>query len=379
MAVQKIDANDRSLAVNQSTNAMSRKEAGRNQKNSEQMKNGSININALGGKMDSILARKQRAQKKAMKVVGDAWAADKKFDLDLQERRNHLQELKNSLTESREQLDNCNAGMAEIKELYGIEEGSQEQKDVELVQLWKKNSAAGNMSLALSEMDETRDPKETWEELTHISLTDEDWQRMVELRGKIASPTEYQKRALEIADEADFFQKNIKDLQIDIEAEDMSIRSIKIERLKDHTMTDAQEEAEEIMKDAGKEIIGMLIGEAQDNIDEKLEEKVEDAKEKEKEKEEQEEKLEKQRLEKEVQQVQLEIEQEESKEAEDIKNEQRRNARKQAELLDEVQDNTITPFTNTAEAQAQIRAMLQRMKILEEDLKGVNVDKKLKG
>ncbi|MDE5596855.1 MAG: hypothetical protein K2J04_03390, partial [Lachnospiraceae bacterium] len=146
MAVQKIDVNDRSLAVNQSTNAMSRKEAGRNQKNSGQIKNGSININALGGKMDSILARKQRAQKKAMKVVADAWAADKKFDLDLKERRNHLQELKNSLTENREQLDNCNASMEEIKELYGIEEGSQEQKDVELVQLWKQNSAAAAMS-----------------------------------------------------------------------------------------------------------------------------------------------------------------------------------------------------------------------------------------
>ena len=372
MAVQKIDANDRSLAVNQSTNAMSRREAGRNQKNSGQMKNGSININALGGKMDSILARKQRAQKKAMKVVADAWAADKKFDLDLKERRNHLQELKNSLTENKEQLDNCNAGMAEIKELYGIEEGSQEQKDVELVQLWKKNSAAAIIS-------KKSGSKEVWEELTNISLSEEDWQRMMELGGKIASPTEYQKRALEIADEADFFQKNMKDLQIDIEAEDMSIRSIKIERLKDHTMSDAQEEAEEIMKDAGKEIIGMLIGEAQDHIDEKLKEKIEDAKEKEKEKEEQEEKLEEQRLEKEVQQAQLEIEQEESKEAEEIKNEQRRNAREQADLLGEVQENTITPFTNTAEAQAQIRAMLQRMKILEEDLKGVNVDKKLKG
>lgn len=371
MAVQRMGTNENSLRINQSANSKSLKEVMRNQKDSGQMKNASINMNALGGKMDSLLMRKQRAQKKAMKVVGDAWAADKKFDLDMKERRNYSQKLESSLNENKEQLSNCNAGITELKELYGIEEGSQEQKDVDLVQLWKRNSAAAAMSKKFNS-------KEMWEECTHISLTQEDWQRMIELGGELRSPTDYQKRALETLDEADFFQKNVDDVQIEIEAEDMSIRSIKIERLKDHTMSDAQKEAEEIMKDAGKEIIGMLIEEAQDHIDEEIAEKIEDAKETAKEKEEQEEKIEEQRSEIEKQRAQFELEQEESRKAEEIKTEQRKNARKQADLLEEVQENTISPFPNTAEAQAQVRAMLQRMKILEEDLKGVNVDKKLK-
>ena len=97
-----------------------------------------------------------------------------------------------------------------------------------------------------------------------------------------------------------------------MKAEYGAIRAIRQERLKDHGMVDAKKEAEEILADAGKEIIGMLAGEAQDHIDEELEEKVEDAKEKAEEKEEQEEKLEEQRAEKEEQQAQLEIKQEES-------------------------------------------------------------------
>ncbi|MBD5452978.1 MAG: hypothetical protein HDR30_01450 [Lachnospiraceae bacterium] len=377
MTVQKIDANDRSLAVNQSTNAANRKEAGRNQKNSGQIKNGSINMNALGGKMDSILARKQRAQKKAMKIVSDAWTADKKFDVDLKERRSHVQELKNSLVENKDQLENCNAAMEEIKELYGIEEGSQEQKDVELAALWNKYKAFGSMSLQFSEMNEAINPKETWEELTGVSLSDEDWERMVELKGEISSPTPYQQRAMEIMEKADFFQKNIDDAQIDLMSEDIAIRTVKIERLKEHGMVDAQKEADEINEAASKEFVSALIGEAQDHIDEKIEEKKEEAKEKAEEKEKQEEKIEEQRAEKELQQEQLDIKREESHIAEETKSEQRKKAREQAELIEEAGNGDSLSGLSTSDAKIAIKEMLQKMKLLEEDLKGAALDAKI--
>ena len=75
--------------------------------------------------------------------------------------------------------------------------------------------------------------------------------------------------------------------------------------------------------------------------------------------------------------MQLEIKQEENREAEKMEAEQRRNAREQADLLEAVGDDLVLPSANASEAKAQIKAMLQRMKLLEEDLKGANVDKKV--
>ena len=377
MAVQRMETNGHNLAVSANANAMSRKAARLNQNNNGQTKNKSINMSQLDGKMDSILMRKQRAQKRALKVVSDAWNADKKFDSDLKERRNHVTELKSSLAENKDQLEACNASMKEIEELYGIEEGSQEKKDVELAALWNKYKAFGDMSLKFSEMNGTNNAKETWEEWTGVSLSDEDWQRMAELQGEISSPTPYQQRALEITEKAEFFQKNIDDAQIDLVSEDTAIRSVKIERLKEHGMVDAQKEADEINEAASKEFISMLIGEAQDHIDEKLEEKKEEAKEKAEEKEEQEEKIEEQRAEKELQQEQLDLKREESHIAEETKAEQRKKAREQAELIEEAGNGASLSGMSTSDAKIAIKEMLQKMKLLEEDLKGAALDAKI--
>lgn len=355
MAIQVTGANERNLLVHQNENAQNRKDARLDNKDEEQMKNGSINMSELNGKMDSILMRKQRAQKKAMKVVGDAWAADKKIDLDLEKRRNHIQELKDDIDENMDIIDSNNAHKEELKETYGVSDDSQEQKDLELIE---KRMRANNP-------------------FTNVTLTKEEKERLAEIDKKPL--TEYQQRVLNIDSENSVFQKNIDDAQREIKGEYGAIRAIRQERLKDHGMTDAKKEAEEILADAGKEIIGMLAGEAQDYIDETLEEKREEAKEKAEEKEEQEEKLEEQRAEKEEQRIQLEIEQEESKEAEKIKAEQRQRAREQADLLEAAGNDLVLPSANASEAKAQIKAMLQRMKLLEEDLKGANVDKKVEG
>ena len=355
MAMQVTGANERNLLVHQNENAQSRKEARLGNKDEAQMKNGSINMNELNGKMDFVLMRKQRAQNKAMKIIGDAWAADKKIDFNLEERRNHIQELKDDIDENMDIIDSNNAHKAELKEMYGVSDDSQEQKDLELMEKAMRAGKPGTM----------------------VHLTEEEQKRLSEIADKPL--TEYQQRALSIDSENSVYEKNIEDAKDGLKAEYGAIRAIRQERLKDHGMTDAKKEAEEILADAGKEIIGMLAGEAQDHIDETLEEKREETKKKEEEKEEQEEKLEEQRAEKEEQRAQLEIKQEESKEAEEMKAEQRQRAREQADLLEAVEDDLVLPSANASEAKAQIKAMLQRMKLLEEDLKGANVDKKVEG
>lgn len=353
MIAQRLETKDRNLIASQNVNAQSRKEARLNHNNSGQIKNGTINMNELNGKLDSVLMRKKKAQKKAMKVVGDAWAADKKIDLNLEKRRTRIQELKGNIDENMGLIDECNAHKEELRETYEVSADSEEQKDLEL----------------LEKRIRSRNP------MYNVSLTKEEEERLAEIDKKPL--TEYQQRALRIDSDIIRYDTEIDKANEEIKAENNAIRAIKQERLKDHGMVDAQKEAKEIMEDAGKDIIGMLAGEAQDHIDEKLEEKIEDAKEKAEEKEEQEEKLEEQRAEKEEQRAQLEIKQEENREAEKMEAEQRRNAREQADLLEAVGDDLVLPSANASEAKAQIKAMLQRMKLLEEDLKGATVDKKV--
>lgn len=355
MAVQVTGAgaNERNMLVHQNENAKNRKDARVNEADDEQVKNGSINMNELDGKLDSILMRKEQAQKKALKVVGDAWDAEKKIDMDLEKRRTHIEELEEDINENMDIIDSNNAHKAELQQLYGVSDDSQEQKDLELMEKAQRAKRPN----------------------TRVRLTKEEQERLNEIADKPLS--EYQQRVLNIDNENSFFQKNIDDAQKGIREETGAIRAIKLERLKEHGMVDALKEADEITADASKDIIGMLVGEAQDHVDETLEDKREEAEEKAEEKEEQEEKIEEDKIEDEVQQEELEIKQEENRDAEEIKAEQRQNAREQADLLQEVGENIIMPSTTAAKAQAEIKEMLQRMKLLEEDLKGAKVDAKV--
>lgn len=353
MAIQLKGTGERSALVYQNEGAQERKDARLNGNDKEQVKNGSINMNELDGKLDSILMRKQRAQNKAMKVVGDAWAAEQKIDQDIADRRSHIQELQDNINENMDIIESNNAHKAELKEMYGVSDDSQEQKDLELME---KAARAGKPD-------------------TRVSLTKEEQERLAEIADKPL--TEYQQRVLNIDSENSFYQKNIDDAQDEMKAEYGAIRAIRLERLKSHGMVDAKKEAEEIMADAGKDIIGMLAGEAQDHIDETLEEKREDAEEKAEEKEEQQEKIDEAKEEKEQQQEQLEIKREENMDAEEIKAEQREKAREQEDLLHVIEGNDFLSTFSPTEARAAIKEMLQRMKLLEEDLKGAKVDERV--
>lgn len=349
MAVQLIGANNHNTTVSPNENAQSRKAARENVAQNKKFRNGSIDMSQLGGKMDSILMRKQKAQGRAMKVIRDAWAGDKKVAQGIEERKAHIRELQAAIDEDYAFVEKCEAHKAELMEEYGVEADSQEQKDLELLE--KKDKAWTNLDIHFSEEEE---------------------QRLAELEDM--PRTEYQQRCLDIDTSASVYQKRIDDAQNEIEWENASIRSTRLEKLKKDPMVGAQKEAEEIMDAASKEAIGMLTGEAQDHIQEELEEKKEDAKEKAEEKEEQEEKIEEVREDREQLQEQLDIERAESREAEKIREEQRENAREQSELLENAGEYVAGGNAASADAQIEIKAMLQKMKLLEEDLKGAKVD-----
>lgn len=313
-----------------------RREARQGKNNNSQPKhNGTINMSELGSRTDTILKRKQLAKKRAMKVVSDAWAGDKKIDADIADRRTRVQELREDMLSNADEAREYTARKEALKDEYGIADDSQEQKELEF-------------------LVETK----AWR------LDGFDYESL----------TEYQQRAIELAKIADDRQTKADDAEEDLIAENAAIRTTRIERLKYHGMVDAQKEADEINEAASKEAIGMLIGEAKDHVDETLEEQQEAAKKKAEEKEEQEEKLEEQKEEKEELQEQLELKREENRDAEEARVEQRKNAREQEDLLEAAEANYTGAESLPSQIKAEIKDMLQKMKLLDEDLKGAKVD-----
>ncbi|MCM1045608.1 MAG: hypothetical protein NC417_08870 [Candidatus Gastranaerophilales bacterium] len=227
-------------------------------------------VGLLNGRTDTILMRKQLAQKQAMKIVQDTFASEEKIDMDQDLRRENVKELKKQLNEIKENIAAQDFGDVPEEELT-------------------------------AEMKAQRD-------------------QAIE---------EYQRQASQLENQ--------------IEAQNMAIRDTKLERLKKSPMLKAEKEADAVLEAANDEILGMLIQEGKDHIDEEMEKK-----------EEQQEKI------------------EEKKEAEEAVIEKRQEREDELEELTEaVQDS------GTDDVQKELEDMLEKLKLIEEDLKGVSVDTKL--
>lgn len=245
------------------------------------------NLNQDKTLQDRIAEKKAQAQKKAMKLVGDVFAGDNAIDEDLESRREHVKEL------SEERL-------VLLDEREGI---AAQQEDVE------KALEAGDI---------------TQEEYTQMQAELKDAEKACDLRLD--------------ENESEAMQENA------------TIRGTRLERLKKSPMVEAQKDAEEIMKAAGEEIIGMVREEGMDRIEEEAEEREEKAAERKEEREEQEARIEKQK---------------EKREEEES-------------WLEELQPDQFSSLVNReADVQQEVRDMLDKMKLLAEDIKGAAVDEML--
>lgn len=132
--------------------------------------------------------------------------------------------------------------------------------------------------------------------------------------------------------------------------ENAVIKGIKRERLKKNPMVKAQKQAEEVLQDARNEIVGMGWEEGKEHIDEESEER--------------EEKAEK-------------IEEERKKQEEFIEGQKEK--REEEELwIEGLRPDVLTSLMDIdSDVQKEVREMLQKMKLLEEDLKGAAVDESL--
>ena len=274
---------------------------------------------------NKLLEKKKEAREKAMKVVGEAFDADKQIDDELEERRDKMAALEEENQKLQEQINEINDSQNTLLEKYGITKDSQEQKDLELLR--KKDKWLMGEGEALSK-----------EELDRVSKLESD------------GLTEYQKRQREWDAEKKHFQKEMDKNNEEIFVENAIIRGTKLERLKSDPMVKAQKEAKEIQDAASKEIINMVMDEAKDTIEEKS-------------------KVEQEKAEK------LEEKQEE-KEAFIEKQKEKRDETE--ELLENIpMEEMIHMGQLKDEIKQEVQKIVSDMKLVAEDIKGAVVDKNI--
>ena len=274
---------------------------------------------------NKLLEKKKEAREKAMKVVGEAFDADKQIDDELEERRDKMAALEEENQKLQEQINEINDSQNTLLEKYGITKDSQEQKDLELLR-----------------------KKDKWLMGEGEALSKEEFDRVSKLESE--GLTEYQKRQREWDAEKKHFQKEMDKNNEEIFVENAIIRGTKLERLKSDPMVKAQKEAKEIQDAASKEIINMVMDEAKDTIEEKS-------------------KVEQEKAEK------LEEKQEE-KEACIEKQKEKRDETE--ELLENIpMEEMIHMGQLKDEIKQEVQKIVSDMKLVAEDIKGAVVDKNI--
>ena len=136
-------------------------------------------------------------------------------------------------------------------------------------------------------------------------------------------------------------------------------------------MADAQKEADEIMDEAERAVVGMVMSDAKDKLDEKLREEQEKAEEK-KEEEEKQEKIEAQREEKkEIQEALTEGSREAVQEARERSRQREGN---DLDLTDVMGSDPTAMLEKTSNVNAQLDDLKNKMALIDADLKGLKVD-----
>lgn len=297
--------------------AASRHEQGTGKEN----RKSTIYAKDLAVRPDSILLKRQQAQKQAMKVMGDVFASDKSLDQSMDEMMVRAKELQEENAVNSREIRRIADTRTALMESYDVTVDSREHKDLELL----------------------RKEKEASQPLSEIELSDEELQRLEDIHK--AGLTDYQKDMLELDDAEEVYQTLISDNEKQVKGIQMTLSDIKIERLKSHPMVDAGKQAEEIMEAANREIYGQLVNEGKEHIEEKMEEEKEKALER------------------------AEKKEEEEKKAQEKKEEKRAETEEVKEM-----DRMASYNSQKPKLDKEMEEILDELKLIQDDLKGAAVD-----
>ncbi len=374
------------IQVSSSARARAQERAGRN---GQEQKRNTIFMGDLNVKKDPITQRKQYAQQKALKMVGDAWDVDRKIDQNIQDIRDKLRQLEDEYVENLGYIAEGEAQKEQLRQQYNVAPDSQEQKDLELLQK-KADYMRHPDEVTLTEEERARlkaidgRPPETKEEVELLQRkadaekfgleaewTEEEEALLKEMEG--VPLTEYQERCLKIDGYQKIYETRNDVIKDQIAAYNGSIRATRLERLKFREMEKAQKKAEEVMEAAGKEIIGMLMEEAKDHVDEEMEETKEEAEEKAEEEASQEEKIEERKEDTAELEQRIDEAHRENEAREELRREAEERSREDAVLLGDIMEAGMGTGS-LSDVKFDVKNMLHKMKLLEEDLKGSIVD-----
>lgn len=286
------------------------------------------------GSHDKVEQKKLDAREKAMKIISDAFGAEKKIDDDLDERAGRIDAARTEIAKAQEQLKGLDAQQDKYMEQYGITADSQEQKDLELLRKRRDSFAVDS----------------------DIVLTEEELERLSEIDAQ--GLTDYQKLSLENDSYRSPFNKEIKEQQNVILEEQVIMREISLERLKSHTMVDATQQKDAQMEAVNKEIIGMILEDGRDKIDADMDEVREEIADRKEESQEQEERIE---------EIRQRVD-----ETEKVNEERRR--KNNMDISELVTEQILELDSVKNDVTQQVDNMLHEMKLLQEDLKGSVVD-----
>lgn len=307
-------------------------------------KRSSIFAGDLGVGPDKIQLKRQQAQKQAMKIVGDTFAAEKEIDQSMTDMADRLDALQKEGYEYHKDLDRIAEKRNGLQENYGVTEDSDEHADLELLRKERKANEPGS----------------------NVTLDYEETKRLEKIHEK--GLTGYQTDMLELDDQQAVKEKNLSETESQIESIRASLNDTAIERLKSNPMLEAQKEADKLMEAANKEIIGDLMNESKEHIEEKMAEEKEKAEKIAEEKEEQEEKEEA------AEERKAEMEQfiEGTKQQAEAKKEELPSERDQ-----ETMASYNDPNNQETEAAKEIAEILDELKLIQDDIKGAAVDANL--
>ena len=303
---------------------------------------GNLKAGAAGSAIDE---KRQNARNQAMKLIHDARTNDDKAVQSRDDMKKRKDEKLSELHEYDARLKEIEDKKKKVQEEYGVDEDSQEQRDLELLEKYQ-NYVNGSRS---------------------EQFTKEDVERLKELENKPWS--EYQSKVLQLNAETGSLQDFRSKAADAVRAATEAIADAKIDQLKSQDMLKARDSADSITDAAESEIVGMVISDAVDHIDEvrnDAQEKAEEAQEK---KDEQQERIDQAKEKKSEQQERIAKAKEEQ--------ENQKQIIEGAAEMSRLAANTAIDEKNTGnleETQKQIQKILKDNNLMDEDLKGIKID-----
>lgn len=309
--------------------------ADKNTDNSKQLRNRkTINASELNLKPyndNQIDAKRLRARKQAMKLISDAWKSSDMRDKNIEDMKLDKLNKLDEITELKNKVSDLENEKEAYRADYGVDMDSQEQKDLELLEKYQNNRyGSAEDTFSKEELDRLK-------ELQNTPLT------------------EYQEKVLKLNSSQIHYKDEIGQKELKIACTTASIALAEIDRDKSQEMLKAQDSADQIIGAVEGEVKNLLVNEGKDNIDDKVEENKEKADEAEKKQEEQQEKIDEKRKERKEQEEIIEGQAEADK----------------LEMNANIRSNDVDHVT---EAQKQIVRIMKDNKMLNEDIKGIDID-----